>query len=99
VINAFVNTKRKKDREAVFCYLLEGFEQKGMCVELDRALYSLRDSLALWYDNFVTTLQALGLKLSKEEPCLCYDKQRRVLVIFYVDNINMLYYKRDAHRV
>jgi hypothetical protein len=70
-----------------------------MYVELDRALYSLRDSLALWYNNFVTTLQALGLKLSKEESCLCYDKQRQVLVIFYVDDINILYHKRDTHRV
>jgi hypothetical protein len=97
-VNAFVNAKRSKDQEAVYCRLPDGFEQKDKCVELDRALYGLRDSPALWYDNFVTTLQALGLKLSKEEPCLCYDEQRKVLVIFYVDDINMLYHKRDAHR-
>jgi hypothetical protein len=95
VINAFVNAPRGKDSTPVFCYLPDGHRQDGKCVEIDRALYGLRDSPALWYNNFVTTLQALGLQLSKEEPCLMYDEERKLLVLFYVDDIVILYHKND----
>jgi hypothetical protein len=96
VVNAFVNAKRDKAKSPVYCHLPDGFKDPGTCVEIDRALYGLRDSPALWYNDFVTKITGLGLKLSKEEPCLMYDEQRRVLVLFYVDDIVLLYHQRDA---
>jgi hypothetical protein len=96
VVNAFVNAKREKTSSPVYCHLPDGFKEPGTCVEIDRALYGLRDSPALWYNDFVTTITALGLELSKEEPCLMYDEQRRVLVLFYVDDIVLLFHKRAA---
>jgi hypothetical protein len=49
VINAFVNAKRDLDSVLVACQLLDGFKVLGMCTLINRALYGLRDSPALWY--------------------------------------------------
>ncbi|KAL6352274.1 hypothetical protein LRP88_14480 [Fusarium phalaenopsidis] len=57
--NAFVNAVRGKDEDPVTCELPQGFKQNGMCIELDRALYGLRDSPKLWFDTFSKTLRHL----------------------------------------
>jgi hypothetical protein len=49
VVNVFVNTKRDPRSVLVACKLPDRFKQPGMCVEIDRALYGMKDSLALWY--------------------------------------------------
>ena len=69
-----------------------------MCVEVDRALYGLKDSPALWYKEFSSTLVKLKLISCKEEPCMFIDDQRKVFVVFYVDDVQILYYRNDlAH--
>ena len=92
VVNAFINAKRDASAALVRCYLPDGFKQDGMLVEVDRALYGLRDSPALWYGNFTTTLQTLKLLPCKEEPCMFLNEQRTVFVVFYVDDIQVLYH-------
>jgi len=47
VINVFVNVKRDQRSALVACKLPDGFKALGMCVEVDRALYGMRDSPAL----------------------------------------------------
>ncbi len=56
VINAFINANRPSNSALVACQLPDGFKQLGMCVEVDRALYGLKDSPALWYKEFSSTL-------------------------------------------
>ena len=92
VVNAFINAKRSESSARVRCYLPDGFKQDGMVVEVDRALYGLRDSPALWYGDFTGTLSKLGLIPCKEEPCIFMNEQRSVFVIFYVDDIQVLYH-------
>ena len=97
VAQAFLNARRD-GQEPVACQLPEGFKQPGMCVELERALYGLRDSPLLWYREFSATLAELGLKPSAEEPCLFLDPERRVVVIFYVDDFLVLYHRLHSAR-
>ncbi|KAL2267988.1 hypothetical protein VTJ83DRAFT_2834 [Remersonia thermophila] len=78
----------------VYCELPEGYKQPGKCVQLLRALYGLRESPLLWYREFSSTLRKLGLKASKEEPCLFYDDQRKVTIVFYVDDY-LVFFHRD----
>jgi hypothetical protein len=92
VVNAFINAKRSETSARVRCYLPDGFKQDGMVVEVDRALYGLRDSPALWYGDFTHTLTTLRLIACKEEPCIFMNEQRTVFVIFYVDDIQVLYH-------
>jgi hypothetical protein len=47
IVNAFVNAVRKSEGLSVICKLPPGFERPGYMIEVDRALYGLRDSPAL----------------------------------------------------
>jgi len=47
IVNAFVNAVRSSEGLPVICKLLPGFERPGYVMEVDRALYGLRDSPAL----------------------------------------------------
>lgn len=58
-----------------------------MVVEIDRALYGLRDSPALWYNEFASILKGLGFIPCKEEPCIFMNLVRIVFIVFYVDDI------------
>jgi hypothetical protein len=42
--------------------------------KLDKALYGLRNSLVLEYDDFLAILEKLELVGYKEEPCLFINK-------------------------
>jgi hypothetical protein len=95
VVAAFLNAHTDSDRP-VWCDLPDGFGEPGMCALLNKALYGMRDSPLLWYTDFSTTLTKLGLTASKEEPCLFFNAARRVLVLFYVDDILLLFAK--SHR-
>ncbi|KAL6360878.1 hypothetical protein LRP88_06586 [Fusarium phalaenopsidis] len=94
--NAFVNAVRGKDEDPVTCELPQGFKQNGMCIELDRALYGLRDSPKLWFDTFSKTLRHLGMESSKEEPCLFYTPARDTYLVFFVDDILVFYHRNNA---
>jgi hypothetical protein len=97
VITAFLNASREGSTP-VECELPEGFKQDGYCVELERALYGLRDSPLLWYKEFSSTLRKLGLIASTEEPCLFYDELRKIILVFYVDDILVMYHKENTGR-
>ena len=90
---AFLNAQRSG--APVFCELPEGFKKEGRCVRVDRALYGLKDSPLLWYREFSSTLKELGLEASLEEPCLFFDRVRKILLIFYVDDFIVLFAKES----
>jgi hypothetical protein len=92
VVGAFLNALITADNPVV-CELPDGFRKEGKCVRLNRALYGLRDSPLLWYEEFSGSLKSLGLTSAKEEPCLFYDQERKILVLFYVDDILLMYHK------
>ena len=96
MVNAFVNAKRDERSAPVSCYLPDGWKRPGMVVEIDRALYGLRDSPALWYGDFATTLSRLQLTPLAEEPCIFTNETRTVFVAFYVDDIQVLYHASNA---
>ena len=101
VVGAFLNAMITKDNP-VICDLPDGFKKPGICVKLNRALYGLRDSPLLWYEEFASTLRSHGFVATKEEPCLFTTQDRKVLILFYVDDILLLYHKaceQEAHKL
>jgi hypothetical protein len=86
-VNAFTNSYLD---EIIYCVFPDGFQQKGHCLLLLRALYGLRRSPLLWLREFSTTLKDLGLHEVSGEPCL-FMNEDSVLVFFYVDDIVLLY--------
>jgi hypothetical protein len=95
VVNAFVNAVRSSEGPPVICKLPPGFERPGYVIEVDRALYGLRDSPALWYNDWTGTLKSIGLVALKEEACIFVDAKHKVFVMFYVDDVQVLYHRND----
>ena len=61
------------------------------------ALYGLKISLLLWYKELTSTLIKFGLKLVLGTNCLFTDG--RLIVFFYVDDIAILFAKKDLLRL
>jgi len=102
VTNAFLHSKINKEHGRVFCKLPDGYEElmglpkgatNGFVAELEMALYGLKESPLLWYNEFSSALQAAGLSKANEEPCIFTNG--RVLVLFYVDDILVFYRKEE----
>jgi hypothetical protein len=60
---------------------------------LIRALYGLRRSLLLWYSEFTSALEELGLYPVPEADCLYMNN--KLIVFFYVDDIAILCRRSD----
>ena len=93
-INAFTNARLDKP---VYCYCPEGFDQNGHILELLMALYGLKISPLLWYKELTSTLTKFGLKPIPGTNCLFTDG--RLIVFFYVDDIAVLFAKKDLQRL
>ena len=77
----------------VYCYCPEGFNQNGHILKLLMALYRLKVSPLLWYKELTNTLAKFGLKPVLGMNCLYTN--RRLIVFFYVDDITVLFAKKD----
>jgi hypothetical protein len=84
-VNAFTNAYLNSP---VYCFLPEGFSSPNKLWRLRKALYGLKTSPLLWYQELTRTLRALGLTEVPDAPCLWRDD--RILVFFYVDDIVLL---------
>jgi hypothetical protein len=93
--NAFLNATRNAGEEPIFCEMPRGYRKKGMVLRLWKALYGLRDSPKLWFDEFSRRLAQLGYIRCAEEPCLYYNRARKIFVLFFVDDILILHHSDD----
>ena len=99
VTNAFLNAYLGSGKyRKVISDLPEGYKEDGKYIELDRALYGLKESLLLQYRKFASTLTKLSLIAYKEEPYLFQDLENKIIVLFYVDDILVLSYKDNEGR-
>ena len=57
------------------------------------ALYGLKILLLLWYKELTNILAKFGLKPIPGTNCLFTN--RRLIIFFYIDNIAILYAKKD----
>src|SRR5271169_3715636 len=84
-VNAFTNSNID---EEVYVQYPEGFQSSGQCLKLLRALYGLRRSPLLWFKEFSSKLEDLGLKQVPE--CQCLFTNGKLILFFYVDDIVVL---------
>ena len=93
-INAFTNAKLSKP---IYCYCPEGFKQNRHILKLLMALYRLKISPLLWYKKLTSTLTKFRLNPIPGTNCLYTN--RRLIIFFYVDNIAVLFAKKDLLRL
>lgn len=93
VVNAFANSLLD---EIVYIEIPDGhpLRASGKVLRLIRALYGLRRSPKLWQQEISGTLRDIGLNQIPEEPCIFVNEY--VIVMFYVDDIIMLYRSENA---
>lgn len=87
-VSAFTNSEID---EEVYIKCPDGFELPGNCLKLQRALYGLRRSPLLWYNDFSATLERIGLKRVPEAQCLFVCEF--AYVFFYVDDVCIVSFK------
>lgn len=95
ISNAFLNATLDME-SPVYCTAPEGFGSKETAFRLRKALYGMTKSPKLWYEELLKTLQDLGLLPVGDEPCMCVSEQSKVIVIFFVDDIVVFYFKEHT---
>ena len=67
--------------------------RRVLYLKLNNALYSSMQSVILWYDTFKGSLEHLGFKLNKYEPCAVNKviHGEKCTVCWYVDNTKIFH--------
>ena len=98
-VNAFANSPIG---EPTYCQLPEGWprsEKVNILLLLLRALYGLKQSPALWYQNLSKVLIEMNLELVPGVDCVFISQDTHILLFFFVDDIVILYDRRYINQV
>lgn len=84
ISTAFLNGKVE---EEIYVEAPSGIEtQPGKCLKLVKALYGLKQAPRCWSSAFNEALMAIGLVQLESDRCIYLDKQRKTIVVVYVDD-------------
>jgi hypothetical protein len=86
-VTAFINADLD---ETIYARFPHGFEQSGQCLLLKKALYGLRKSPLLWYEEISDYMKELGFVACPEEPCLYVHQEKLIIVFIYVDDFLLI---------
>ena len=81
-VSAFCNAQQPGN---VYCHAPEGYTRPGMFIRLDKALWGLKTSPLLWYNDFTNSLEKLGLQRVPGSPCIYHNEE--LMCLFHVDDI------------
>jgi hypothetical protein len=82
--NAFVNADMD---EEVYTTCPPGYGQSGKVWRLLKALYGLRKSPKLWFNELVSFLKDLGFEYCPDEPCILINNETQLILFLYVDDL------------
>jgi hypothetical protein len=89
-INAFLNSSIQGQ---IFTELPPGFPSEGHCWKLLKALYGLRISPLLWFEELSTRFTKLGFEQVADDRCLFVHHKLPIMAFFYVDDIILACHK------
>ena len=74
-------------------FVTEERGQKTLYVQVLKAIYSMIESMLLWYELFTTTLIGLGFKLNLYDRCLTNKviNGKQCTIAWYMDNNKILH--------
>jgi hypothetical protein len=87
-VAAFLNSDLD---EEIYVSYPEGYGVNNEVLRLLKALYGLRRSPLLWFNDITSKLTAMGFRRVGEAQCLFVNKD--LVVFFFVDDIVVLYHK------
>ena len=88
VKNAYLNSPLQETIYMEQPYLFERGNDR-VCL-LEKSIYGLKQAAKCWHDHLVEILSTLGLQKLKTEPCIATNKDRNLIVGFYVDDLIIL---------
>ena len=93
-VNAFANTRLPKP---LYFLCPKRYEKASKVLKATRAIYRLRVSLLLWYNELTLSLKKLGIKPVPETSCLFMNDW--LILLFFVDDIITVYSPRDQDKM
>lgn len=90
-VNAFLNATLPF---RLFLQPPEEFRRKGKILKASKAIYGLKESPRLWYNDLIGTLEDLGLY--SVEGCDCLYTDGRIYIFFYVDDFVLAYHRSET---
>ena len=87
-VNAFVNADLDKE---VYIYIPLGYRRFRTILQLNKALYSLYQSLLLWQRTLSRALGKLGFQAVLYKPCAF--TRNSIIIFFYINNIVIAFHK------
>lgn len=73
--------------EEIFMEQPDGFNDgSGRVCKLKRSLYGLKQAPRMWNREFTKFLTDMGLDVSKEDPCIFFSHEPRIIIALYVDD-------------
>jgi hypothetical protein len=94
--NAFVNAEMD---EEVYTTCPPGYGQSGKVWRLLKALYGLRKSPKLWFNELASFLKDLGFQYCPDEPCILINNETQLILFLYVDDLLIIAQPEYLQRV
>nr|QCF41193.1 CcxB [Bipolaris sorokiniana] len=82
--NAFTNAEMD---EEVYTTCPPGYNQPGKVWKLRKALYGLRRSPKLWFNELASFLKDQGFNHCPDEPCILINDETGLILFIYVDDM------------
>jgi hypothetical protein len=90
--NAFINANMDDE---IYTACPPGYSKPGKVWKLLKALYGLRKSPRLWFDELVSFLKGLGFHHCPDEPCILINNDTGLILFLYVDDL-LVIARRDC---
>ena len=87
--NAFIQSPLAEETK-LWMHIPRGYtctKGPGYCLRMLKSIYGTKDAPLLWFKYLTEKLRQLGLRQSKHDPCLWYDKD--IMIVIYVDDVGI----------
>jgi len=91
VVNAFINPQLE---DIIYMRIPSGHKNPKKILQLQKALYSLRQLLLLWQKELTSTLLALKFQTISHKPYILIKSG--ILIFFYANDIVLAYRKKNT---
>ncbi|GKU14610.1 unnamed protein product, partial [Fusarium langsethiae] len=85
--------------EEVYTTCPPGYGQSGKVWRLLKALYGLRKSPKLWFNELASFLKDLGFQYCPDEPCILINNETQLILFLYVDDLLIIAQPEYLQRV
>ena len=94
--NAFINADMDDE---IYTTCAPGYGTLGKVWKLLKALYGLRKSPKLWFNELVSFLRGLGFRHCPDEPCILINNETGLILFLYVDDLLVIARQECIHQI